>query len=58
LVSGEHVPAGFGEFAGDGDAGDLAGAVAAEACLGAFIQRLVVDGSGGVLGGLDQRQRR
>src|SRR4051794_37970649 len=54
LVAGEHVPDRFGEFAGDGDGGDLGAALGAVAGAGALADRRVARVADRVVGGLDQ----
>src|SRR6266540_2525917 len=55
LVSGEHVPDRFGEFAGQLDLSDLGAALAAEAALGVLVALGVVGVLAGVQRGLEQR---
>ena len=55
FVLGEDVPDGFGELAGDVDAGNLGAALAAEAVLVPLVAIPIAGIAGGVGGGFDER---
>jgi hypothetical protein len=54
LLSGEHVPDGLGELAGDLHPGDPGAPLLAESLLGALVVVAVAGVAGGVGGRLDQ----
>src|SRR5271157_1936707 len=55
FVLGQDMPDGFGELAGDVDAGDLGPSLAAEPVLGPLVAIPIADITSGVNGRLDER---